>query len=237
VIDALPLTRAHHQRLREMYRSSGWPCHDAIEIDLLAGGFLERHVDPAGRENLRVTDAGIALRARAQQRNRAQRSAHEQLVWRVAQAQCREGRLAWCGLSLRAPLARDEGGHDWVLANPDVFSIRRSSRADWLEPVVHEIKVSRADLRADLRHERKRKAYLGMAGAVWYVLGRDARGRAIGGADDVPIECGVLLEAADGWQVLREAPRRAVPALAHHVWLALAQASPVPAEDPLQARL
>jgi len=98
-------------------------------------------------------------------------------------------------------------------------------------------KVSRADLRADLRHERKRKAYLGMAGAVWYVLGRDARGRAIGGADDVPIECGVLLEAADGWQVLREAPRRAVPALAHHVWLALAQASPAPAEEPLQARL
>lgn len=236
-MDALPLTRAHHQRLRAMHRSAGWPCHDAVEIDLLAGGFLERHFDAAGRETLRVTDAGIALLARAQQRNRAQRSAHEQLVWRVAQAQRREGRLAWCGLSLRAPLPREDGASDWVLASPDVFSIRRSSRADWLEPVVHEIKVSRADLRADLRRENKRKAYLGMAGAVWYVLGCDARGRAIGDATDVPPECGVLLETAEGWRVLREAPRRAVPSLPHHVWLALAQATPVSDDDPEQTLL
>ncbi len=220
-----------------MHRSAGWPCHDAIEIDLLAGGFLDRHFDPVGRETLRLTDAGIALLAQAQWRNRAQRNAHEQLVWRVAQAQCREGRLAWCGLSLRAPLSRSDGGNDWVLANPDVFSIRRSSRADWLEPVVHEIKVSRADLRADVRQENKRKAYLGMAGAVWYVLGRDARGRAIGDADDVPPDCGVLLEAAQGWCVARDAPRRSVPALPHHVWLALAQATPVPPDDPAQALL
>lgn len=236
-MDALPLTRTHHQRLREMHRSAGWPCHDAIEVDLLASGFLERHFDAVGRETLRVTDAGITLLAHAQQRNRARRDAHEQLVWRVAQAQRREGRIAWCGLSLRAPLPRDDGGNQWVLASPDVFSIRRSSRADWLEPVVHEIKVSRADLRADLRRENKRKAYLGMAGAVWYVLGRDARGRVIGDAGDVPPECGVLLEAPEGWQVLRDAPRRAVPALPHHVWLALAQATPVPADEPQQALL
>lgn len=236
-MDTLPLTRTHHQRLREMHRSAGWPCHDPIEVDLLAGGFLERHFDLHGRETLRVTDAGIALLAQAQQRNRAQRHAHEQLVLRVAQAQLREGRLAWCGLSLRAPLPREDGGSDWVLASPDVFSIRRSSRADWLEPVVHEIKVSRADLRADLRRENKRKAYLGMAGAVWYVLGRDARGRSIGDADDVPAECGVLLETPGGWRVLRDAPRRAVPALPHHVWLALAQATPVPDDDPQQAML
>jgi hypothetical protein len=37
--------------------------------------------------------------------------------------------------------------------------------------------------------------------------------------------------------VLRDAPRRAVPALPHHVWLALAQATPVPADDPQQAML
>jgi hypothetical protein len=236
-MDALPLTRRHHQRLREVHRSTGWPCHDPIEIDLLAGGFLERVFSAAGHETLRLTDAGIALLARAHQRNRAQRDAHEHLVWRVAQAQLREGRLAWCGLSLRAPLPREDGGSDWVIANPDVFSIRRSSRPDWLEPVVHEIKVSRADLRADLRLPTKRAAYLGMAGALWYVLGRDARGRAIGDADDVPPECGVLLDTADGLRMQREAPRRAVPALPHHVWLALAQATPAAPDEPLQALL
>ncbi|MBL0917462.1 MAG: hypothetical protein IBJ14_02060 [Hydrogenophaga sp.] len=217
-----------------MHRSAGWPCHDALEIDLLAGGFLQRHFDADARETLRLTDAGIALLARAHQRNRAQRDAHEHLVWCVAQSQLRQGRIAWCGLSLRAPLARDDGGNDWVLANPDVFSIRRSSRADWLEPVVHEIKVSRADLRSDLRQANKRAAYLAMAGAVWYVLGRDARGRAVGDADDVPPECGVLADTPEGLRLLRDAPRRAVPALPHHVWMALAQATPAAPDEPVQ---
>lgn len=235
-MDALPLTRRHHQRLSEIHRSAGWPCHDPLEIELLAAGYLERHFSPGGHETLRVTDAGIALLAGVHRRHRARRDAHEQLTDRVAQAQLREGRLAWCGLSLRAPLPREDGGQDWVLASPDVFSIRRSSRADWLEPVVHEIKVSRADLRADLRQPRKRAAYLGMAGAVWYVLGRDARGRPIATADEVPPECGVLLDASDGWQLLRDAPRRAVPALPLHVWLALAQATPASADTPRQAR-
>src|SRR5690606_16026026 len=184
-------------------------CHDPIEVDLLAAGCLERHFDAAGHETLRVTDAGIALLARVQGRNRARRDVHEQLVWQIAQAQLQQGRLAWCGLSLRAPLPREDGDADWVLASPDVFSIRRSTRADWLEPVVHEIKVSRADLLADVRREAKRMAYLGLAGAVWYVLGCDARGRPIGDAGDVPPECGALLHGPHGWQVLREAPRRA----------------------------
>lgn len=231
------LTRKHHQRLREVHRSAGWPCHDPIEIELLAAGCLVRVFSAQGHETLRVTDAGIGLLAGVLQQNRARRDTHEHLVARVAQAQLREGRLAWCGLSLRAPLAREDGGNDWVMASPDVFSIRRSSRADWLEPVVHEIKVSRADLRADVRLESKRGAYLAMASAVWYVLGRDARGRAIGDADDVPPECGALLDTPDGWRVLREAPRRAVPALPHHVWMALAQATPISPDEPEQAWL
>ena len=236
-MDDLPLTRHHHRRLREMHRSAGWPCHDAIEVDLLAAGCLERHFDSAGHETLRVTDAGIALLARVQGRNRTRRDAHEQLVWQIAQAQLRQGRLAWCGLSLRAPLPREDGSADWVLASPDVFSIRRSTRADWLEPVVHEIKVSRADLLADVRRDSKRMAYLGLAGVVWYVLGRDARGRPIGDASDVPPECGALLHSPQGWEVLREAPRRAVPELPLHVWLALAQATPAMADEPAQPML
>lgn len=236
-MEPLPLTRSHHQRLRDLHRSAGWPSHDPIEIDLLAGGYVQRHFSAGGHETLRLTDAGVGLLARVQQGHRARRDAHEGLVWRVAQAQVGQGRLAWCGLSLRAPLPRADGGSDWVTACPDVFSIRRSSRPDWLEPVVHEIKVSRADLRADLRQARKRMAYLGLSAAVWYVLGRDARGRCIGSADDVPAECGVLADTGQGWQVLREAPRRAVPSLSLPVWLALAQATPLAPDEPAQALL
>ena len=241
--EPLPLTRRHHQRLREMHRSAGWPCHDALEVELIAAGCLQRMFDAAGREHLRVSDAGIELLARAFERNRGALSVHEALVQRVAQEQLRAGRLVWSGLALRAPLPREGEplASDWVMACPDVYSIRRSSRADWLEPLVHEIKVSRADLLADLRKPHKRAAYLGMAAAVWYVLGRDARGRPIGDERDVPEDCGVLVcaepGAASGWELRREAPRRAVPQLPLGVWLALAQATPLQAAEPDQRRL
>lgn len=233
------LSRRHHQRLREVYRSAGWPVHDPLEVDLLAAGLLQRVFSHAGHESLRVTDAGLALLAQVFEHNREARSAHETLVERVALAQLHAGRIAWRGLALRAPLPRaDEPDRvDWVTACPDVFSIRRSSREDWLEPVVHEIKVRRSDLRADLRNAAKRQAYLGMAGACWYVLGQDARGRAIGDADDVPPECGVIVCTGEHLQVQREAPRRALPRLPFHMWMALAQARPVVKEEPDQRRL
>ena len=62
--DAPLLTRHHHRRLREIYRSAGWPCHDMLEVELLAAGQVERVRSPDGHETLRVTDAGIQTLAR-----------------------------------------------------------------------------------------------------------------------------------------------------------------------------
>src|ERR1700754_532873 len=98
------LTGVHHRRLREVYRSAGWPCQDPLEVELLAAGLIERVRSPLGHETLRVTDAGIALLAQTLQRNRARRDLHEELVERVAREMTRAGRLAWRGLSLRAKL-------------------------------------------------------------------------------------------------------------------------------------
>ncbi|HMN94560.1 MAG TPA: hypothetical protein PKC60_15140 [Hydrogenophaga sp.] len=258
------LTRHHHRRLREVYRSAGWPCQDMLEVELLAAGQIERMRWPEGHETLRVTDAGIATLARVFATNKAARSPHEALVEQVALAMERAGRLAWRGLSLRArvPISLTEDaevppchavseplpgsgwadgavagpGHAWVMACPDVFSIRRSTVEAYLEPVVHEIKVSRADLLGDLRKPAKRAAYLDMASACWYVLGQDARGRPIGTADDVPPECGVLLVQEGRLVVAREAPRRALERLPLQVWMALAQAgAPLRADNSGQA--
>lgn len=116
----------------------------------------------------------------------------------------------------------------WLVACPDVFSLRHTSVEAYLEPVVHEIKVSRADLLGDLKRPDKRAAYLQMGGACWYVLGRDAKGRPIADPDEVPPECGVLqCEEGDRLAVLRPAPRRAVERLPFHVWMALARATPL----------
>ena len=227
-----PLTRAHARRLRDGYRSAGWPCQDAVEIDLLAAGLLERQRSAEGHETLRVTDAGVRWLATVLARNRAALSSHEALVARVAQEMARAGRLAWTGLSLRAQVATGEEAKPlrWCIARPDVFSIRHTSVESYVEPVVHEIKVRRSDLLADLRVDAKRAAYRDL-GECWYVLGVDARGRPIAEADEVPAECGVMQLQGERLAVLRPALRPARAGLPFGVWMALAKATPVASAD------
>jgi hypothetical protein len=226
------LGKAHARRLREVYRSAGWPCQDALEIDLLAGGMLVRVRSAEGHETLRVTDGGVQWLAQALARNRSALSAHESLVERVAQEMARAGRLAWRGLGLRAQVATGDAARPlrWCIARPDVFSIRHTSVASYVEPIVHEVKVRRADLLADLRQASKRAAYLDL-GECWYVLGCDARGRPIGDPDEVPADCGVMLVEGDKLRVARAALRRSRCDLPFGVWMALAKATPLAGLD------
>lgn len=224
---SLAASAVHQRRLREVWRSAGWPCQDLVEAELLAAGLLERVRQASGHETLRVTDAGVAALAATLQANRRRRDAHEALVERVAREMTRAGRIAWRGLSLRAHVnAPDDGGGRWVMAMPDVFSIRHTTVEDWLEPVVHEIKVSRADLRSDLRHPHKRQAYLALSSQCWYVLKAG-----IAEVDDVPAEFGVMFAQGDGsLDVARPAAKRAMR-LPLGTWMALARANAEPAPD------
>ena len=283
----LPAT--HRRRLREVWRSAGWPYQDLIEVELLAAGLLERRQDVAGRETLRVTDAGLQVLAQTLQRNRAARDPHEDLVARVAMEMQRAGRVVWRGLALRAalpltdtatqaPLGDGDGGGPfdevpvpaslsrppslasppgppgltaqwspaltdlapaleapppatrWAMAVPDVFSIRHTTREDLVEPIVHEIKVRRADLLSDLRHFDKRAAYLALSSQCWYVLKAG-----IAEPEEVPAECGVMVAHLSAGaassalgpvlEVLRPAPRRR-HRIAFATWVALARATP-----------
>jgi hypothetical protein len=216
------LTAAHARRLRSLWRSAGWPCHDVVEAELLVAGALERRQDAAGRETLRLTDAGLALIVGAVQRNRAARDRHETLVARVALEMQRAGRVVWRGLSLRAPPLEEGAG--WPVAMPDVFSIRHTTVEEYVEPVVHEIKVRRADLLSDLRHEAKREAYRALSSQCWYVIEAG-----IGEPDEIPPAYGVMVSRGCALEVARPAPRRAMR-LPFPVWMALARAS---AEPPL----
>lgn len=216
----LALTAVHRRRLREIWRSAGWPCHDLVEVDLLAAGLLERVRQPSGHETLRVTDAGVQVLAATRRNNQATRSRHEALVERVATEMGRAGRVVWRGLSLRARVTTPEGG-TWQVAMPDVFSIRHTTVEDYVEPVVHEVKVNRSDLLSDLRRENKRAAYLSLSSECWYVI-REG----IAQADEIPPECGVLVAGVGTLDVARPAPRRA-QRLPFATWMALARATPV----------
>lgn len=131
------ITALHRRRLREVYRSAGWPCLDALEIELLAAGLLER---------------------------------------------------------VRAPS---------------------------VAPVVHEVKVQRADLLGDLRNPDKRAAYLQLSSECWYVIRAG-----IAEPDEIPAECGVLVAGATELVVARPAPKR-LPQMGFGVWMALARATPL----------
>jgi len=211
-----PLGVHHRRRLRDIYRSAGWPCQDGIEVELLAAGLVARESAVLGRATLRLTDAGIGVLAETLAKNRARRDPHEALVERVARAMTRAGRLAWRGLAVRAKV--DAG---WTMAMPDVFSIRHTTVEAYAEPVVHEVKVRRADLLADVRRACKRQAYLALGGECWYVI---AEG--IAEPDEIPGECGVLVANGDGFVVARAAPKRPA-AIGFALWMALARATPV----------
>lgn len=194
----VPLSRAHDRRLRQMYRSAGWPCLDSVEIELLAAGMVERIQPPTGPEYLRVTDAGIQRLSASLSRNRAALDRHDALVYRVAEEQVRQGRIAYLGLTL---LAKPE--ESWLHQRPDVFSIRNTTVAEYVEPIVFEVKVQRSDLKGDLKKPEKRAGYIAMSSECYYVL---AEG--IAKPDEVPPECGVIVATATVLELVRPAPKR-----------------------------
>jgi hypothetical protein len=224
------LSALHRRRLREIWRSAGWPCQDLIEVELLAAGLLQRQRDGDGRESLRVSDAGIAVLAATLQKNRAAHDAHEALVARVAREMQRAGRVVWRGLSLRAKVGEGDDAA-WAMAMPDVYSIRHTTVEDYVEPVAHEIKVHRADLLSDLRRPEKGQAYLQASSQCWYVL-REG----IGEADEIPAAFGVMLARESALEVQRPAPKRPLK-LPFAVWMVLARATPEPMDDEAQSWL
>lgn len=115
--------------------------------------------------------------------------------------------------------------HRWRLARPDLFSVRRTSNPNYLHPVVHEIKVSRADLLSDLRHHAKRSSYQWLASECHYVFPHG-----LAEPQELPEELGVWVIHGDietgRLEMLRPA-RHAPCTLPFDVWMALAKASPV----------
>ncbi len=240
------LSAAHERRLRDLWRSAGWPCFDNIELDLLAAGLVSRQPDGRGCETLRPTDTGLAHLAAKRRRHQAALGAHQALVQRVALQQQRSGRVVWCGLSLRAPVLEGPLLQDptpaepaltatpadrahpavpavrWAIAMPDVYAIRHTTVEAYVEPAAFEIKVSRADLLGDLRRPAKAAAYWALAGQCWYVLKRG-----IAEVDEIPPAFGVMWADDTRFETARPAPVRPYK-LPFSVWMALARATALP---------
>lgn len=254
-MDALPITprRFHLTRLMSIWRSAGWPCHDAVELDLVAAGWATIVEGAGGHETIRLTEVGIRLLATARQHNQRALSAHDQLASRLAANLIAAGRIVWRELSLRARIkgaassadaapttdetlwlddgpveATQELHHQgkayWRMARPDVFSVRRTSVEDYLQPMIHEVKVSRADLLSDLRHAAKRESYQWLSCETYYVLPAG-----VAEPHEIPEAFGVWLihgSIDTGTLDFVRPARHTTCKLPFSVWMALAKATP-----------
>jgi len=115
--------------------------------------------------------------------------------------------------------------HRWRMTRPDLFSVRRTSNPAYLQPMVHEVKVSRADLLSDLRHTAKRASYQWLCSECHYVFPHG-----LAEPQELPEELGVWVIHGDietgRLEMLRSA--RHVPCtIPFDVWMAMAKASPV----------
>ena len=255
--------RDHLTRLMSIWRSAGWPCHDAIELDLVAAGWATLSASTSGHDNVRLTDAGIRLLAVCRQRNLRTLSAHDRLAQRVADHLLSAGRIVWRELALRARVdVADEtvaeggagnglwppdpangelpqqprGARFWRMARPDVFSVRHTSVEDYLQPMVHEVKVSRADLLSDLRHAAKRASYQWLSCETYYVFPAG-----VAEPQEIPLPFGVWMinGPIDSGTLDLVRPALHVPCkLPFAVWMSLAKATPVLMEgEPVQRQL
>lgn len=134
-----------------------------------------------------------------------------------------------------APAAR-AAANVWRMARPDLFSVRNTSVPAYLQPMVHEIKASRADLLSDLRHDAKRQAYQWLCEECYYVFPAG-----IAEPDEIPEHFGIWVlhgSVEDGrFELLRPA-RHNRCTLPFSVWMALCKATPLRSEDDLaQAHL
>lgn len=197
-----------------------------MELDLLTAGLIERVTPASGSPFLQPTAAGLDALSRQRRHHQQARGTHGALVEGVAEQLALEGRIAYAELSLRA-----KPGERWLRLRPDVFSIRQTTRSDYLAPMVHEIKTARADLLSDLRKPDKATGYLALAGCCYYVL---AEG--IAAPDEIPEAYGVWMAEREGLRLLRTAPRVPVT-LDFGTWMALARATPVPVAPDPQAAL
>jgi len=99
----------------------------------------------------------------------------------------------------------------------------------YLQPAVHEVKVSRADLLSDLRNAAKRASYCSLSCETYYVFPR-----ALAEPEEIPEPYGITVLDGDfesGTLTIVRPARHQPCKLPFAVWMALAKAAPVSLDE------
>lgn len=208
----VPLTRRHYQRLRFYWqgRSRGAASlTDAIDLDLAGMGLICRRDRGHGAVYFSITPEGEVALAEEKQREIARRAPHHDMGARLAAFLRSQGRVTWEGIEF---MVGDMNSATRQAVRPDVFSLVCTRNADRINPLVHEIKVSRADFLADVANPKKREGYARIADAVIYVAPAGMIA-----PDEVPAPCGLLVESEPGaFKIARRAKKQRVTLAVEH---------------------
>lgn len=187
---------------------------DGLELQLFAAGFIAYSRTVEGLNflaNAQFTERGMAWLVQNYLRNRNRRGGHERFIDRVAayvramdrvvwknielQSQQDPQRLAGIGVFGAMPVARYN-------VRPDLYSVASVLDPRRASPVVHEIKVGRADLLADIADPQKRLGYFTIAERVYYVCPDGVAGK-----PDIPPECGLIVFQSERFREVKRARR------------------------------
>lgn len=208
------MTRKHYARLRQYWHAgqAGLNSYgDGIVMDLAAAKYLE--VAPSGSSlKLAITQAGIEELHAETQREKARRQPHHDLAGRLAAWLREQKRVTWENIELLVP--SPDGGKQAV--RPDVFSVLATYDEKRLNPCVHEVKVSRADFLADVAKPEKRAGYAQISEVLFYTAPAGMIA-----AEEVPPECGLLVESAPGEFKLEKRPKKRPIVLSTHTFMNL----------------
>lgn len=209
------LTKRHYQRLRFYWRSgkNAGVRLDAIDLDLAAAGLVTRQVT-LGLTQYLISPLGEIELRKEKSRNAARRAPHEELGGRCAQWLRSQGRMTWENIefmvresdigSLAAEFRSSDVLSLAAVVRPDVFSLEPTTNLANIRPLVHEVKVSRADALADFRNPEKRLAYACIAEEVYFVTPAG-----LIQPDEVPSGCGLVWEAELGaFEFVKNVKRR-----------------------------
>lgn len=206
------MTRKHYSRLRFYWQGRSQGIHgqmDSIDLDLAAAELIVRkETQVGGVPYYAVTLAGEKELAAEKEREIERRRPHHDLASRLASWLRDQGRVTWENIELLVP--RADGTRQAI--RPDVFSLVATYNAKHLNPCVHEIKISRSDFLSDVSRIEKRTGYSQIAEVVYYAA-------PIGMIEvqEVPPECGLLVEVSSGqFKVLKRPKKKNVELTTHH---------------------
>lgn len=202
--------RRHYGRLRFYWHgraNGGASLTDNIDLDLAAAGLIQRRDSHHG-VSFTITPAGERELAREKAREIERRKPHHDLSGRLAAWLREQGRITWENIQIIVEI----NGGDRKAVRPDVFSMAKVYDEKRINPCVHEVKVSRSDFLADLAKPEKRAGYAAVAEVFYYVAPAG-----IIEPEEVPQDCGLVVEISTGvFEVLRKPRRRRVSLTVHH---------------------